>query len=153
VHYEHNPRVTGAEREVLLNEAMLLERVIHGLSIVVKSYRDFLERERTRFRGMLRVGSFLVATARTDEERAEASAISEGFEQAFAGMEARDRAPRKRALRDSVAGLRRALLDMNGRVTAALGEAFTTSLYPALCACDTEIVDGDDNDDDATRPA
>jgi hypothetical protein len=145
--------VSNAHREAILNETLLLQNAIHALSTAVKSYRDFLERERTRFRGMLRVGRYLVDTSRTEDAQGEAAAILAGFEQAFAAMEARDRAPRKRAVRESVAALRQALDGMNGRLTGALGKEFTKSLYPALAPGNTEIVDDDDIDDDATRTA
>jgi hypothetical protein len=149
VHYEHDPRLRRADRDLVLAEIVTLRAQVDALSAKVKPYRDFLERERTRFRGMLRVGRYLVATARDDGERAEAEAIHEGFAEAFAAMEARERAPRKAALREAIADLRGALLEMDGRLSARLPRAFIDSLYPAL-AGGTRVADEPDDDDDAT---
>jgi hypothetical protein len=125
---------------------------VNALSAAVKPYRDFLERERTRFRGMIRVGRYLVATARDEGERAEAEAIHEGFAEALAAIEARERAPRKAALREAVADLREALLAMDARLSARLPRVFLDSLYPALAAGGTLVADEPDQDDDATGP-
>src|SRR5262245_16265633 len=78
-HFEHNPRLGQAERDLVLQEAVELRAEINRLSAAVKAYRDFLERERTGFRGMLRVGDFLAESAESSDDRAEAEAIREGF--------------------------------------------------------------------------
>lgn len=69
-HYEHNPRLSTADRDLVLEEAVKLRALIVALSAAVKPYRDFLERRRTQFRGMLRVGVHLCVTARARAENA-----------------------------------------------------------------------------------
>ena len=149
-HYEHNGDLSQANRDLCLQEAVELRARITQLSEAVKTYRDFLERERTRFRGMLRVGRYLETSAQSGADRTEAQAIAAGFEEVFAAMEARDRLPRKKALRAAIATLRAALLAMDARLSARLPAAFVDSLYPALAAGGTRVADVADEDDDAT---
>jgi hypothetical protein len=150
VHHEHDGRLSQAERDLCLDAAVQLRARVTELSTAVKAYRDFLERERTRFRGMIRVGRYLEATAHSESERAEAQAIAGGFGEAFASMEARERLPRKTALRAAVAAFRTALVAMDARLAAKLPAAFVESLYPALAAGGTRVADKADDDDDAT---
>jgi hypothetical protein len=152
VHYEHDPRLSQEQRDLVLSEAMELRALVNELSAAVKPYRDFLERERTRFRGMLRVGRYLVESARTADERAEAEAILAGFTEAFDAMEERDRAPRKEALRAAITRLREGLDAMDERLSAKLSAAFVASIYPALAAGGAMVADAADDDDDATSP-
>jgi hypothetical protein len=150
VHYEHDPRLDSAERELVLAECIELRALVSELSAAVKTYRDFLERERTRFRGMLRVGRYLVETAHGADERAEAETVRAGFDDAFAAMEARERAPRKTALRQAVRHLRAGLDAMEARLRAKLPSAFVASLYPAVANEGACVADQDDDDDDAS---
>ena len=149
MHFEHNPRLLPAERDAVLEESVTLRARVTELSAAAKPYRDFLERERTRFRGLLRVGEHLVETARERDEEAEAEDIRAGFEAAFAAMEAREVAPRRQALREAKAGLRAALVEMDGRLRAHLPLAFVESLYPELAAGGMMVADVGDTDDDA----
>lgn len=154
VHYEHDARLTQPERDVVLTETVELRAAITELSQHVKAYRDFLERERTRFRGMQRVARFLEATARNDDERSDAVAVAHGFDEAFAAMERREREPRKSALREAITSLRDALDAMDDRFLAAgLPPAFVESLYPELTHTATHVADIHDDDDDATAAA
>lgn len=148
-HHEHDGRLSQAERDLVLEEAVKLRAQVNELSAAVKAYRDFLERERTRFRGMLRVGRFLARTAQGDDERAEAEAIRAGFDEAFAAMDARERLPRKRAVREAIAELRSGLDAMDARLSGKLGTAFVESLYPDLAAGGAMVADSGDGDDDA----
>ncbi len=150
VHYEHDPRLSQEQRDRVLQEAIELRALVNDLSAAVKPYRDFLERERTRFRGMLRVGRYLVDSARTADERAEGEAILAGFDEAFAAMEERERAPRKAALRAAITALREGLDAMDARLSEQLPAAFVASLYPALAAGGAVVADAEDGDDDAT---
>jgi hypothetical protein len=149
-HFEHDGRLDEAARNLVLAELIELRAQVTALSAAVNPYRDFLERERTRFRGMLRVGRYLEQTARSTGERAEAEAIREGFEQVFAAVEARERLPRKKALREAIVTVRAALVDMDARLAAGLAAAFVESLYPELAAEGTRVADAPDDDDDAT---
>ena len=152
-HYEHDPLLAQEERELVLKEALELRASIATLSGAVKPYRDFLERRRTQLRGMLRVGAYLKAAATTDEHRGDAEAIAEGFDEAFAHMEARERAPLKAAVRAGVEELHRRLAAMDGRLVQRLPPAFVESLYPALTRGGTIVVDVGDGDDDAAAAA
>jgi hypothetical protein len=150
VHHEHDPRLTQEQRDQVLQESIELRALVTALSAAVKPYRDFLERERTRFRGMLRVGAYLVSSAQNAEEEAEGEAIRGGFEEAFAVMEKREREPRKRAVREAIAELREGLEAMDGRLRETMRPGFVESLYPPLAAGGTRIADVEDGDDDAT---
>jgi hypothetical protein len=148
-HFEHDGRLTPGARDLVLEEAVKLRALVNDLSNAVKPYRDWLERERTRARGMLRVGHYLVDIARDPEERAEAAAIHSGFEEAFAAIEARERAPRKQALAAAKRRMREGLAAMDARLSRGLPSAFIESLYPALAAGGTMVADAEDEDDDA----
>jgi hypothetical protein len=152
VHYEHNGNLADVQRDACLTAIVELRAQVNELSSAVKPYRDFLERERTRFRGMIRVGRYLEQTARGAEERAEAQVIAGGFTEAFAAMEARERAPRKRTLRAAIRKLRAALEAMDARLAGMLGAEFVDSLYPALAAGGAMVADAEDGDDDAAAP-
>lgn len=149
VHYEHDGRLTAEGRDVVLAEIVELRALLVALSAAVKTYRDFLERERTRFRGMLRVGRYLEQTAQGADERAEAEAIRKGFEEAFAAVEVRERLPRKKALREAILRVREGLAAMDARLAATLPATFVESLYPGLAADGTRVADAGDEDDDA----
>lgn len=148
-HYEHDPHVSQDDRDFLLTEAVAMRRVINTLSAAVKAYRDFLERDRTRFRGMVRVGDHLVATARSADETADAAAIAAGFAEILGHVEVRDRAPKRAAVRDAVASLRAEVERACARVEGVLGGALAESLLPALTADRSRVADDGDHDDDA----
>jgi hypothetical protein len=150
VHHEHNGGLSDDDRDKVLLAVVELQGRITELSAVVKAYRDFLERDRTRFRGMIRVGRYLEETARGAEEKSEAQAISAGFAEVFAEMEARERTPRKRALREAIRRMRAGLEAMDARLAARLGGELVESLYPALADGGTRVADAPDDDDDAS---
>jgi hypothetical protein len=102
---------------------------------------------------MVRVGRYLSTTAENADERAEADAIEGGFAQAFRAMDARERRPRKQALRSAIQALRTALEAMDKTLAKPLGAAFVASLYPDLAAGGTFVADEGDEDDDATARA
>jgi hypothetical protein len=149
-HHEHDPRLSQAQRDIVLGESVRLRAEVNALSAAVKAYRDFLERERTRFRGMLRVASYLGATARGEDQRAEAEAIRTGFDDAFAALESRERLPRKLAVRASVGELRAAVEAMDRRLRAALPPLLVDGIYPELAADGARVAGDGDEDDDAT---
>jgi hypothetical protein len=153
VHYEHDARLDADEREIVLAECVELRKLVTELSAAVKPYRDFLERERTRFRGMQRVARYLVETAHGSDERADAEAVRAGFADAFVAMDKRERQPRKEALRAAVRRLRAGLDAMDARLSAKLRPEFVASLYPALANDGTCVADDEDGDDDASAPA
>lgn len=148
-HYEHDPKLAQPARDALLEETVKLRARVNDLSNVVKAYRDFLERERTQFRGMLRVAEYLVSDARGEDEKAEAEAVHEGLDAAFTAMEAKERAPRKAAVRDTVAKLRQALDAMDARLRGKVPVALWESLYPSLTVDRSRVLDDGDPDDDA----
>jgi hypothetical protein len=148
-HYEHHPTLDPDQREFVLDQSIELRGAIEKLSGRVKSYRDFIERKRTPMRGMLRVGRFLVTEAKTAEDKADAATVNEGIEEAFANFDERERGPLKADLAKAIDDLRAYLAKMDARITARLGSAFLESLYPALDANRSFIVDAGDSDDDA----
>jgi hypothetical protein len=150
VHHEHNGALSDEQRDRILSAIVDLRGLVNELSVAVKPYRDFLERDRTRFRGMIRVGRYLEETAGDAEERVDAHAIAAGFAEAFAAMEARERAPRKRALREAIRKVRAGLDAMDARLAAKLPAAFVESLYPPLAAGGAMVADAPDDDDDAS---
>jgi len=153
MHHEHDGRLTPVERDAVLTEIVELRAVINALSAAVKTYRDFLERERTRSRGMIRVARYLEQTARGVDERAEAEAILAGFTEVFAAVDARERAPRKRSLREGIERTRAALAAMDTRLGVRFPASFLDSLYPALARGGTVVADDGDEDDDAAARA
>jgi hypothetical protein len=150
VHYEHDSTLSTEQRDRVLQEVLEVRGLVTALSGAVKPYRDFLERERTRFRGLIRLGRYLQENASGAEERADAQAIAGGFAEAFAAIEARERAPKKRALREAIKKLRAGLEAMDGRLADGVSAAFVESLYPALTAGGTMVADTPDEDDDAS---
>jgi hypothetical protein len=148
-HHEHDGRLLPAQRDLVIEECVKLRALVNELSNAVKAYRDFLERDRTRFRGMLRVGRYLAETAADADDRADAEAICEGFDLAFAAMNAREREPRRLAVRESVARLRGGLAAGDVRLGGKIGALFVESLYPALTAGGMIVADDGDGDDDA----
>ncbi len=149
-HFEHDAELSAAQRDAVLSEAVALREVVVALSGAVKPYRDFLERERTRYRGMVRVGRFLVAEARGSEHRLEAETVARGLEDVFAVVERRETAPRKAAVRAAVATLHEALAAMDARLAAATSTALVESLYPPLTADASRVADVGDPDDDSS---
>src|SRR4051812_20515557 len=69
-HYEHNSHLGPRDRDLVLDEIVKLRALVVALSAAVKPYRDFLERRRTQFRGMLRVGGHLCREAHAGAEKA-----------------------------------------------------------------------------------
>ncbi|HVY44337.1 MAG TPA: hypothetical protein VHB21_00600 [Minicystis sp.] len=147
-HYEHDGRLDADTRAFVLDEAVELHAAIERLSARVKPYRDFLERKRTPMRGMLRVGRYLRDVA-GPAERAEADAVADGLEEAFANFDRREREPLKHDLAKAIDALRAHLAAMDARVEARLGRRFVESLYPELDAAKQRVVDAGDPDDDA----
>jgi flagellar biosynthesis/type III secretory pathway protein FliH len=150
-HYEHHPNLDDAARAFVLEESVELRSAVERLSARVKPYRDFLERKRTAMRGMVRVGRFLVAEAKTAEDQAEAKAVRDGLEEAFANFDARERRPLKEDVTRAIDELRDHLEAMDERVERRLGRRFLESLYPELDPTRSFIVDDGDPDDDAVR--
>jgi hypothetical protein len=148
-HYEHHPSLEDDARAFLLDQSVELRAAVERLSMRVKPYRDFLERKRTAMRGMVRVGRYLVAEAKTAEEKADASLVKDGFDEAFANFDARERLPLKKAVTAAIDELRGYLTAMDARIEARLGSAFLQSLYPELDETRSFIVDDGDPDDDA----
>jgi hypothetical protein len=84
------------------------------------------------------------------EELSEAAAILEGFNEAFANLEARERLPLKTALEGAIDALRQGLGQMDGRLGQLLSTGFVESLYPKLTRDGSIVADEGDEDDDAT---
>jgi len=87
------------------------------------------------------------------EELAEAASILNGFNEAFANIEARERLPLKNALFRAIESIRQALTQMDARLSSLLSSAFVESLYPKLTLDGSIVADEGDADDDATAKA
>lgn len=149
-HHEHDPRLLPGARNLVLAASVELREQVNHLSAAVKAYRDFLERERVRFRGMERVGRYLSATAEGADERAEAEAIEGGFAQAFRAMDARERRPRKQALRAAIRALRGRSRRWTRRSRSPWASPSSRACTRILAAGGTIVADEGDEDDDAT---
>ena len=84
------------------------------------------------------------------DELAEAASILEGFNEAFANIEARERLPLKTALESAIESIRKALTQMDERLSPLLTPTFVESLYPKLTRDGSIVADEGDADDDAT---
>ncbi|HEY4119175.1 MAG TPA: hypothetical protein VGM56_15015 [Byssovorax sp.] len=149
-HHEHDARLDADTRAFVLARAMDLRAAVDALSARVKPYRDFLERARTRVRGNVRVGEYLVATARTREEQAEATTVRDGMREALANFDARERGPLKVALTGAVAATRAHLEALDAALEPRVGAAFVESLYPELDEAGLCVLDDGDPDDDSS---
>ena len=152
-HAEHDAHLAPALRSAVLEEAAALRERVAALSGAVKAYRDFLERRRVLLRGLLRLGRYLEASATGDDARAEATLIREGFEEAFAGLEVRERAPLRAAVGLEKGALRERVAELTARLEGMAGAAFAASLFPEVSADGSYVIDDDDDDDDATAGA
>lgn len=87
------------------------------------------------------------------DELAEAAAILEGFNDAFANLEARERLPLKTALEGAIEALRQGLNLLDGRLRTRLSPTFVENLYPKLTRDGSIVADeGDEDDDAAAKP-
>lgn len=149
-HVEHNPALSGADREALQGEASALTAAVQALSGAVKPYRDFLERTRVRYRGRVRVAEHLVRESDAGEAGGAARARLEEARAELAGMEHAQRQPLKAALSAEIDRLREAMARMDAHLAGRLSGKFVESLYPPLTDGATRVADDGDPDDDAT---
>jgi hypothetical protein len=102
---------------------------------------------------MRSIGRSIPDLAPISDELTEAAAILEGFNEAFANLEARERLPLKTALESAIESLRQALTQMDGRLGTLLSPALVESLYPKLTRDGSIVADeGDEDDDAAAKP-
>jgi hypothetical protein len=131
-------------KKALRKELGRLDNCIQDLSSAVKGYRDFLERERVRYRGAIRAASFAPLTT------------VERIGAATAAMQ-RESLPRQRTLKAAlelaVAEIRAHLSEMDTRIAGIMSEAFVDNLYPPLTNDRSRVADDalDDDDDAAGR--
>jgi uncharacterized protein YhaN len=144
--------LSGERKMALQKELVRLDNQIQNLSSSVKPYRDFLERERVKFRGAIRAAHLVDDTIRVsaaDKVEAQYAQILRA-EHAFE----REALPRQRALKagleTAIAELRAHLEEMDVRVAGATSEKFLSSLYPPLITDRSRVADDPDDDDDAT---
>lgn len=103
---------------------------------------------------MRSIGKSVPELAPISDELNEAAAILEGFNEAFANIEVRERLPLKTALESSIESLRQALTLLDGRLSELLAPAFVESLYPNLTRDGSIVADeGDADDDAAAKPS
>ncbi|WP_437591918.1 hypothetical protein [Sorangium sp. So ce1000] len=149
-HVEHNPALSGADREALRGEASALSAGVQALSGAVKPYRDFLERTRVRYRGRVRVAEYLARESDAGDAVDGARARLEEAQAELAAMEATQRQPLKAALSAEIDRLREAMARMDTHLEGRLSGEFVESLYPPLTDGATRVADDGDPDDDAT---
>ncbi|MDC3957755.1 hypothetical protein [Polyangium jinanense] len=139
-HVEHSG-LDAEPKKALRKELGRLDNCIQELSGAVKAYRDFLERERVRYRGAIRAATF--------EQRA---SKGDRLGEATAAME-RESLPRQRTLKAAlelaIAELRAHLSEMDTRIAGVVSEAFVDNLYPPLTKDRSRVADVGDDDDDA----
>jgi len=130
--------------KALRKELGRLDTCIQELSAAVKAYRDFLERERVRYRGAIRAAT-LVRGAKPERLEAAESAM------------AREARPRQRtlkaALEIAIVEIRAHLGEMDTRISGIVSASFVDNLYPPLTSDRSRVADEDDDDDDATGRA
>ena len=141
--------VPGAGKKAALEKELVrLDASIQELSGAVKAYRDFLERERVKYRGAIRAAEYASPLAggytQADLER---------IDKAKRTME-REALPRQRtlhaALELAIADLRAHLCEMDTRIGGLMNEPFVDNLYPPLTKDRSRVADEGDDDDDAT---
>jgi uncharacterized protein YhaN len=150
-HVEHSDLVQE-HKTALKKELVRLDKQLQNLSAAVKPYRDFLERERVKFRGAIRAAQLTDDTVR-------ASSADPGNAQRTQVLEAeamfqREALPKQRSLKANlemaVAEMRAHLEEMDIRVAALTSEKFLTNLYPPLVTDRSRVADVPDDDDDAS---
>jgi hypothetical protein len=142
----------ATRRRALEKELGRLDTRIQALSGAVKGYRDFLERERVRYRGAIRAASFVEpGTTNLDPDVREARRAA-----AIESMQA-EALPKQRSLKAplemAIAELRAHLVEMDARLAGLVSEAFVDNLYPPLVADRSRVADDGDPDDDAAARA
>jgi uncharacterized protein YhaN len=150
-HVEHSD-LASEHRTALKKELVRLDKQIQNLSAAVKAYRDFLERERVKYRGALRAAHLaddvvrISAPDRVNAQIVQILAAETTFQ--------REALPRQRAhksnLEMAIAEMRAHLEEMDIRIGTLLSEKFLTSLYPPLITDRSRVADDPDDDDDAS---
>lgn len=150
-HVEHSD-LASEHRTALKKELVRLDKQIQNLSAAVKAYRDFLERERVKFRGALRAARLIddamrsSASDRMNAQIAQLLAAETAFQ--------REALPRQRILKSNlelaIAEMRAHLEEMDVRVAGVISENFLGSLYPPLIMDRSRVADAPDDDDDAS---
>lgn len=150
-HVEHSI-LLPEHKTALKKELVRLDKQIQNLSAAVKPYRDFLERERVKYRGAIRAaqqGSFDIHRSASELGEAQEKQIFDA-ETAYE----REALPKQRSLKANlemaVAEMRAHLEEMDIRVAALTTEKFLTNLYPPLTANRARVADVPDDDDDAS---
>jgi len=111
---------------------------------------DVVERTRDGAKVMKKLSQSVSSLAEHVDSLNEVAAILEGFNESYAHMEERERAPLKSSLSMAVDALRNALESMDSRLEKLVSRAFVESLYPPLARERTMVADQEDQDDDAT---
>jgi hypothetical protein len=140
--------LNAAKKEALKQELKALDACIQHISGAVKGYRDFLERERVKDRGVSRAIEYVdpkIGGVFVSEIEKRAAAI----EAARNASLSRSRSL-KATLELAIGELRAHLLGMDGRIADLMNEAFVENLYPPLTKDRCRVADDEDDDDDAT---
>lgn len=139
-------------KAALKKELVRLDKQIQNLSAAVKPYRDFLERERVKYRGAIRAAHLVDDTVRTSAT----DTVAAQYEQILRAETAfqREALPKQRALKANlevaIAETRAHLEEMDIRIAGITSEKFLTSIYPPLVVDRSRVADDPDDDDDAS---
>lgn len=150
-HVEHSD-LAHEHRTALKKELVRLDKQIQNLSSAVKAYRDFLERERVKFRGALRAAQLVDDAVRTSA----VDRVNAQYQQILAAEKAfqQEALPKQRSLKANlemaIADIRAHLNEMDSRIASVTSEKFVTSLYPPLVTDRSRVADDADDDDDAS---
>lgn len=150
-HVEHSD-MQSEHRSAIKKELVRLDKQIQNLSSAVKAYRDFLERERVKYRGALRAAHFtdecvrVSASDRVGAQMAQLLTAETTFQ--------REALPKQRILKSNlelaIAEMRAHLEEMDVRIAGVTSEKFLSSLYPPLITNRMRVADDPDDDDDAS---
>jgi len=150
-HVEHSD-LLHEHKTALKKELVRLDKQIQNLSAAVKPYRDFLERERVKYRGAIRAAQLVDDSLRTsapDQVQAQRVQILDA-EVTFQ----KEALPKQRSLKANlemaVAEMRAHLEEMDMRVASLTSENFLRNLYPPLIMNRSRVADEPDDDDDAS---
>lgn len=151
----HASHFTSLQKTAIQTEVAHVTSLLTTLSAAVKTYRDFLERIRTRSRGKVRAAEMLVAGVRGLEgvDHAYAARALESARHEMNGVTEPERRALHAALGRAIDDLRAGLAAMDDRLAAAFSPEVAAAVYPQLTADGARVLDDGDPDDDAAGSA
>lgn len=141
--------LTPEQHNLVLREGAELESLISKLSAAAKTYRDFLERERTRARGEVRAATWIASGALGGSDVSRVA-----LPQAQAKLDAIElnRETHARQVDAAIDALRDGLERLDRALLGAFPPTILEAVYPPLTSDWAHVKDNEDPNDDATRP-